>query len=147
MRRDEAGSRIWHELARIPAPVERRSLWEALLEKTEHPETFTGRLRGAELIDQDPTVVTRRTQKTNGESYIEWVTHTRADVRVELRRRGAAWSRAQALIDTQDGPCLVYQVNDVAAAAESGGIDAAYAHRVLTRLIQHALTPHPPLAL
>ncbi len=143
MRGGEVNGRTWHELARVPAPVEPRCLWTAILEKTEYPERYNARLEYADVIDHDATVVTRRAHPAQGEPYIEWVTHARCDTRVEYRRMGEPWKRAQALVETDDGPCLVYQVDDVSAAKTVSDIDEAYAVRVLERLVQAAHARNP----
>ena len=65
---------------------------------------------------------------------------------MEYRRCGDHWRRAQALVQTRDGPCLVYLVDDVEAAARESGIDAAHAQRVLTRLVETARTLDPLIA-
>ena len=138
MRGGEVNGRTWVELARIPAPVERRCLWQALLEKTENPELYNRTLARAEVIDHDATVVVRRAHPLSGESYLEWITHACAETRVECRRHGQGWLRAQSLVETEDGPCVRYEVDDAQAAAEHGGVDADYALRVLEQLVATA---------
>jgi len=138
MRGGDVNGRNWIELARVPAPVERRSLWQALLEKTENPELYNRALARAEVLDQDATVVIRRAHPARGEPYLESLTHACAEVRVEVRRHGHTWRRRQALVESGDGPCLVYQVDDAEAAATHGGIDGAYARHVLEQLVSTA---------
>lgn len=140
MRGRKLNGRTWIELARVPAPVERRSLWRALLEKTEFPELYNRSLDGAEVIDHDATVVVRRAHPADGDPYLEWITHSCPETRVEYRRHGHDWVRAQALVETEAGPCLVYQVDDAQAAASHGGIEPDYARRVLERLVETART-------
>ena len=138
MRGGEANGCNWVELARVPAPVEPRCLWQALLEKTENPELYNRALARAEVIDHDATVVIRRAHPARGEPYLESITHARADLRVECRRHGQSWLRAQRLVECDDGPCLVYEVDDKQAAAEHGCIDPVYAERVLEQLVATA---------
>jgi hypothetical protein len=133
---DQNGS--WHELARRPAPVDRRVLWQALIDKTEHPEHYNDGVRGAEVIDHGACVVVRRTYPDRGEPFVEWIEHEIRSVRVETRRSGCGWRRAQALVDTPEGPCLVYEVDDLEAAEEAGGITALHADRVLEQLLAAA---------
>ena len=140
MRGGELNGRQWTELARVPAPVERRSLWQALVEKTENPELYNRALARSEVLDQDATVVVRRAHPAAGEPYLESLTHACSEVRVEVRRHGHAWRRRQALVDGGDGPCLVYQVDDPEAAARHGGINGAYARGVLEQLVSTART-------
>lgn len=138
MRGGEVNGRTWVELARVPAPVTRRSVWQALLDKTEYPELYNGALERSELVDQDATVVVRRAHPAGAEPYLEWVTHRCADTRVEVRRHGHDWRRAQALVETPSGPQLVYQVDDAHAASEQGGIGPSYARQVLEQLVSKA---------
>ncbi len=138
MRGGETNGRSWVELARVPAPVTRRCLWQALLEKTEYPELYNRSLERSEMLDQDATVVVRRAHPASGEPYLELLTHACSDVRVEVRRHGQDWRRRQALVETGEGPCLVYQVDDTAAAVKHGGIDSGYAEGVLQQLVATA---------
>lgn len=93
----------WRELARCPAPVDRRAVWRTLIDKTEHPERYNEAVRGAELIDHTASVVVRRTYPDDGEPFVEWVAHAVRSTRVETRRSGCAWRRAQALVETPGG--------------------------------------------
>jgi hypothetical protein len=138
MRGGDAKGRNWVELARCRAPVDVRLLWEAILDKTEHPERYDAALRRAELLDHDAQLVCRRTVPCAGRPYIEWVEHARRVARVETRRRGQAWRRAQAVVDGPGGPWLVYEVDDLEAAASTGEADPARARRILERLLESA---------
>ncbi len=139
MGRDQTNG-CWQELARCPATaVDRSVLWKALVDKTEHPERYNTAVRRADLIDHDASVVVRRTYPgDDGEPFVEWVRHEIRATRVETRRSGCEWKRAQAIIDTPEGPCLVYEVNDVEAASNGGGITPTHASRVLQQLVEAA---------
>ncbi len=138
MQGQEHQNGTWHELARCHAPVDRRILWRALLDKTEHPERYNTTVHSAEVIDHTASVVVRRTYPGDGEPFVEWVQHEIRATRVETRRSGCGWRRAQALVDTPEGPCLVYEVDDAAEAAREAGIDARHAGNVLRQLIDAA---------
>ena len=127
----------WKELARTPAPVDRRALWQTLVDKTEHPERYNESVHGAEVVDRNASVVVRRTFPGEGQPFVEWVEHEIRSARVETRRSGCNWRRAQMVVDTPEGPHLVYEVSDD-AAAETGGIDADHAQRVLEQLVDAA---------
>lgn len=124
----------WQELARCPAPVDRRVLWKTLIDKTEHPERYNASVRRADLIDHNASVVVRRTYPGNGEPFVEWVQLEARRTRVETRRSGCAWKRAQAIVDTPDGPCLIYEVDD----ADAADVDSNHASRVLAQLLAAA---------
>lgn len=128
----------WHELARCDVPLAGRDLWRALLDKTEYPEHYSQKVSHAELIDHDAQTVVRRTFANGGEDYIEWVCHEVQRHRVECRRGGQAFRRAQALVQTPQGAMLVYEVDDPRAARAEGGIDATYAAEVLSRIVSRA---------
>ena len=134
MRGSDTNTRHWHELARVPVPVDRRTLWQALVDKTEHPERYNGALQRAEVIDADASTVVRRTFPGEGEPFVEWIRHEAHAGRVEYRRSGHAWRRAQAVVQTAEGLYLVYEVDDPEAAVEMGGIDARHASHVLAQL-------------
>lgn len=125
----------WQELARIPAAVGKHSLWLAMLDKTEHPERYNPAIESADLLDHDPTVVLRRTNPAQGEPFAEYVRHALRSHRVEYQRYGFNWSTAQAIVDTESGPHLVYEVDGAEAARDDAGIDAAHATRILTHLL------------
>lgn len=128
----------WTELARCKAPVSRRVLWRVLVDKTEHPERYNPRLKGAEVIDQDASMVLRRTYPGSGAPFVEWIRHASGTKRVEYRRNGETWRTAQAVVDTPEGPHLVYEVDDEQGDAGSAGIDAGHAARVLRELLKAA---------
>jgi len=134
----ETNGCTWYELARCPVPVGDRCLWEALIHKTEFPERYNDALDHAELLDHDAQTVVRRTWPESGEPYLEWIRHEVRARRVETQRRGQRFRRAQAVLQTPRGPCLVYQVDDLEAASQPGGVDASHAGRVLERLIGKA---------
>ena len=130
--------RGWHELARCEAPLEERVLWEALLEKTEHPQHYVDAVARAEVIDHDARTVVRRTWPQAGAPYIERIRHEVRNRRVETERHGHGFRRALARVLTPEGPCLVYQVDDPEAARTEGGIDEHHATSVLDRIMQRA---------
>ncbi len=126
----------WEELARFPAPVARSLLWQALLDKTEHPERYNPRFRSAQLIDHDPTVVLRRLYPREGAPFTEFVHHERGELRVECVRPGG-WRTAQAVVETDEGRFLVYEVSDE-RAARATGINRRRAERTLRQLLAGA---------
>lgn len=126
----------WLELARVRVPVEKAAVWRALLDKTEHPERYNPTIARAELIDHDPTVVLRRTWPAEGKPFAEYVRHELRAHRVEYQRYGLTWRTAQALVETDDGPCLIYEVLDAEGAQAHAGIDAAHARRTLEHLLE-----------
>jgi len=145
MQGSETRDCTWYELARFRVPVgvhciRKACLWKALVDKTENPERYNDALSRAELLDHDAHTVVRRTWPESGDPYIEWIRHEVRTTRVEYKRRGHGFRRAQALLQTPEGPCLVYQVDDVDVASEEGGVDASHADRVLRRLIEKART-------
>jgi len=140
MRARETQGSTWYELARCHVPVEDRCLWKALVDKTEYPERYNDALNRAELLDHDAHIVVRRTWPALGEPYLEWIRHEASATRVEYERRGHLFRRAQAVLETPEGLCLVYQVDDVEAACTQGGVDASHAGRVLRRLGRKART-------
>lgn len=133
----------WLELARIPAPVSKHLVWRALLDKTEHPERYNPAIRGAEVLDHDPTTVLRRTIPTAGAPFAEYVRHAIRVRRVEYQRYGTRWCTAQALIETEEGPQLVYEVCGAAEARAHAGIDAAHARRTLEHLLRACTAAAP----
>lgn len=127
----------WLELARVSVSVEKRTVWSALLDKTEYPERYNPTIERADLIDHDPTVVLRRTFPVSGQPFAEYVRHALSSHRVEYQRYGFEWRTAQALVETEDGAHhLVYEVYDAEAAYTDAGIDAAHAERTLTHLLK-----------
>ncbi len=126
----------WLELARVRVPVEKSTVWRALLDKTEHPERYNPAITRAELLDHDPTVVLRRTWPTRGEPFAEYVRHQIRTHRVEYQRYGRRWSTAQAVVDDEDGAWLVYEVCEAELARTHAGIDAAHAERILSHLVK-----------
>lgn len=127
----------WRELARFPAPVERALLWQALLDKTEHPERYNPRFQRARLLDHDPTVVLRRLYPREGRPFDEYVHHARGETRVEYQRHGEGWRSAQAVVDTKEGRFLVYEVSDEDSARLTG-MNARRAERTLRGLLAGA---------
>lgn len=125
----------WLELARIPVSVCKRTVWGALLDKTEHPERYNPTIRRADLLDHDPTVVLRRTYPTKGQPFAEYVRHALSEHRVEYQRYGLEWRTAQALVETENGPYLIYEVYGAEEARVDAGIDTAHAERTLGYLI------------
>lgn len=138
MRGNDRNSADWHELARLPAPVDRRMLWQALVDKTEHPERYNEALRCAEVIEAGASTVVRRTYPGEGEPFVEWVRHEAHTARVEYSRSGHEFRRAQAVVETDEGLCLVYEVDDPEAAVASGGVDTQHATQVLSQLVDAA---------
>ena len=138
MRARDTFDGTWVELARCQLPVADRCLWQALVDKTEYPERYNDALSRAELLDHDAHTVVRRTWPEFGEPYLEWIRHEASATRVEYKRKGHLFRRAQAVLNTPEGPCLVYQVDNVEAASEQGGVDASHAGRVLRRLVRKA---------
>ena len=130
----------WHELARVRAPVGARTLWTALLDKTEHPERYNPTIRRAQLLDHDPTVVLRRTFPASGKPFDESVRHACRERRVEYQRHGFAWKTAQAIVVHEDETWLVYEVDDPQAALADAGISANHAQRTLDYLVTAAST-------
>lgn len=125
----------WLELARVRVPVRKAAVWRAMLDKTEHPERYNPAITRADLLDHDPTVVLRRTWPADGEPFAEYVRHELRAHRVEYQRYGLTWSTAQAIVDTDAGPCLVYEVDGAELARAHAGIDAAHAERTLRQLL------------
>ncbi|MDJ0975418.1 MAG: DUF1857 family protein [Planctomycetota bacterium] len=126
----------WLELARVRVSVDKVAVWRALLDKTEHPERYNPGIERADLLDHDPTVVLRRTWPAAGEPFAEYVRHQLSAHRVEYQRYGRTWSTAQALVETADGPYLVYEVSHPELARDHAGIDAAHAKRTLEHLLE-----------
>jgi hypothetical protein len=134
--RSEEGG--WHVLARIPVRVDARTLWKAMLDKTEHPERYNPSIERASVLDHDPTVVLRRIWPTSGTPFEEYVRHTVRARRVEYRHHGAGWAYAQAIVEVDDEPCLVYEVDDPTQAASCAGITPEHAQRTLRHLLERA---------
>ena len=130
--------RDWHELARLPAPMSKRQLWQALVDKTEHPERYNDAVRRAVVIEAGASTVVRRTYPGEGEPFLEWIRHEAHAGRVEYRRSGHPWKRAQAVVETPEGCCLVYEVDDPEAASRTSGVDSRHAAHVLQQLIAAA---------
>ena len=144
VRDGQINGRGWHVLARCRAPVGGRDLWAALLDKTEHPQRYSGHIRRAEVIDHDARTVVRRTWTADtAQPCIEYVRHEVRNRRVECSRPDQAFRRAQALVDTPEGRMLVYEVDDPVAARREGGVDAAYAAGVLQRILAQVTAPKP----
>ena len=130
----------WHVLARIPLRVDARNLWQAMLDKTEHPERYNPTIERAAVIDHDPTTVLRRIWPAGGSPFEEYVQHTIRSRRVEYRHYGAQWAYAQAIVEIDDEPCLIYEVDDPGQAESSAGITPEHAARTLQYLIDRAST-------
>ncbi len=128
----------WHELARLPAPMSKRQLWRALVDKTEHPERYNEAVRGAKVLEAGASTVVRRTYPGEGEPFLEWIRHEAHTGRVEYRRSGFPWRRAQAVVETPEGCWLVYEVDDPEAAVRTSGVDARHAEHVLQQLVEAA---------
>ncbi len=129
----------WHVLARVPVRMDVRALWQAMLDKTEHPERYNPAIARASVIDHDPTVVLRRIWPASGTPFEEYVRHTIRARRVEYRHFGAGWAYAQAIVEAgNDQACLVYEVDDPTQAASCAGITAEHAQRTLRHLIERA---------
>ena len=137
-----AGGNTWHVLAQIPVRLDARTLWQAMLDKTEHPERYNPTITRAAVIDHDPTTVLRRIWPASGRPFEEYVQHTIRARRVEYRHYGAGWAYAQAIVEIDDEPCLIYEVDDPGQAASCAGITPEHAQRTLQHLIQRASDLH-----
>ena len=80
----------------------------------------------------------RRWEAAGGRPFEEYVQHTIRARRVEYRHYGAGWAYAQAIVEIDDEPCLVYEVDDPGQAASCAGITAEHAQRTLLHLIERA---------
>lgn len=133
----------WTELARCHARLPACAIWQALLCKTEFPQRFDQTLRGAEVLDHDPTTVVRRIHPYRGASFEETVHHDRDGLRVRIQRSGCGWQVAQRVIEDDRGPWLVFEVSDPDAARQEAGLTRDRAERTLRQLLRAAIVPPP----